>query len=272
MTKFFGTAAFYSILIITILIFIAFVVGYSGQTNSGNISPAITSTAGVAITFDDGFPDDWFAIRDLLKKYDAHVTFFVSDFASLDEDQIDKLRTLQADGHEIAFHGYQHIDATEYLKNHSISEYLDNQIIPGINLMKKQGFNPVNFAYPFGHGAQNHTLNQALHHYFLHIRGTENSWEKYPLKDITSVYYQYGSNTSLIYGVGIDDVTYGNSLNDIYDCISRAKEQDKILILYAHDPVYTNPLNYQVSNERLEKILINVSQNKLKFYTISEIN
>jgi peptidoglycan/xylan/chitin deacetylase (PgdA/CDA1 family) len=272
MRKIFGTAAFYSVLIIGILIFIIFLTGYTEQANMGTITPAPVSTAGVAITFDDAYVDDWYEIRDLLKKYDANVTFFVTDFASLDENQVNKLKLLQDDGHEIAFHGSNHIDAMEYLKNHSISEYLNNQIIPGVDLMRNQGLNPVDFSYPFGSGSQNRALTQALHQYFLHIRGTKNSDAYHSLKDVNSAYYQYGENTSLIFGVGIDDVTYGNSLKDIYDGISRAKEEDRIVIFYSHDPVPSNPGHYQLSYDRLEKILINVSENKLKFYTISEIN
>jgi PKD repeat protein len=218
--------------------------------------------AGVALTFDDNTIDQWYEIRDLLQPYNAHVTFFVSQFEGLDEDQIDKLRTLKADGHEIAFHGTNHEDAALYLNNHSIQEYIDDEIIPGISLMENAGLTPVDFAYPYG--SENDTLTAALQTYFIHIRGTQSRIDD-------PIYYEYGSNQLLIEGIGIDDQTYGNTLDDIYDGILTAKQEDKILIFYAHEPVQNVTGNYMISYDRIEKILINASEQDMKFYTVSEL-
>jgi len=221
-----------------------------------------SSHAGVAITFDDDTVDQWYAIRDILNRNNAHVTFFVSNFASLNQDQINKLKTLQADGHEIAFHGYNHIDAAEYLESHSIQEYLDNEIINGVNLMKNEGFNPVDFAYPYGN--DDPTATQALEGYFDHVRDVAYSWND-------MIYYQYGSNQFFIAGIGMDDDA-GNSMTDIYDGISRAKTEDKILIFFGHEPVASNPEGYQTSYARLENMLKYVSDNNLKTFTVSELH
>ena len=99
------------------------------------------SHAGVALTFDDKTIDQWFELRDLLQQNNTHVTFFVTLWGNdLDQDAIEKLRTLQEDGHEIAFHGYNHVNADAYLENHSIQQYLDYEIIPGIEVMNNAGF------------------------------------------------------------------------------------------------------------------------------------
>jgi peptidoglycan/xylan/chitin deacetylase (PgdA/CDA1 family) len=235
-----------------------------------NEAPPSSSHAGVALTFDDDSVDQWFAIRDRLKNYDARVTFFVSGFASLSEAQVNKLKILKADGHEIAFHGLYHTDAQDYLQTYSINEYLNYEIIPGVELMKNQGLNPVDFSYPYG--SENEALTEVLQGYFLHVRGTANSQDYLPLKEVDSIYYQYGSHQSHIYGIEIEDDSGGNSLDDIFDGILRAKEENKIVIFYAHTPVETEPQEYQLSYDRLDKILINVSENNLKFYTISELN
>jgi len=220
------------------------------------------SHAGVALTFDDNSIDQWYAIRSLLQQYNAHVTFFVNGFGNLDEEQIDKLRTLQADGHEIAFHGMNHEDAAIYLETHSIQQYLDYEIIPGVNLMKNAGLTPVDFAYPYG--SENGPLTTALQAYFSHVRGTHSS-----IND--PIFYEYGSNQLLIQGVGIDDQTYGVTMNEIYEGISTAKQEDKILIFYAHVPLQTVTGDYMISYGRLENILKNVSENNMKFYTVSEL-
>jgi len=221
------------------------------------------SHAGIALTFDDNSIDQWYEIRNLLKQYNAHVTFFVTGFQNLDEERIAKLRALQADGHEIAYHGMYHEDAAAYVKTHTIQQYLDYEIIPGVNLMKNAGLTPVDFAYPYG--SENDSLTTALQVYFVHVRGTHSQINN-------PIFYEYGSNQLLIEGVGIDDQTYGNTINEIYDGISRAKQEDTILIFYAHVPVQTVTGDYMISYDRLEKILKNVSENNMKFYTVSELS
>jgi PKD repeat protein len=219
------------------------------------------SHAGVAITFDDNSVGDWYAIRSILKNNSANATFFVSNYATLENSDVSMLRTLQADGNEIGYHGYSHLDASTYLENHTISEYMSNEIINGISLMQAGGFDPVDFALPNGHGSDNSNLTNALQQYFIHIRGTSGD----------SIYYQYGSNTPVIYAQGIDDITYGQSMDDIYNYISTAKENDEIVIFYCHDPVPSDPQDYQISYSRLQNITAFVSQNNMKFYTVSEL-
>jgi len=155
-----------------------------------------------------------------------------------------------------------HTDAAAYLENHTIQQYLDYEIIPGINLMKADGFDPVDFSYPYGSGYDNDQLTDSLEQYFIHLRNTNHG----------SVYYEYGSGTPMIHAQGIDDTSYGQSLDDIYNCISAAKAHDEIVIFYCHEPVPANPGSYQTSYDRLDKILKNVSVNNLKTFTISEIH
>jgi len=228
------------------------------------ISPRNTSHAGIALSFDDGkYIDDWYAIRLILQKYNAHATFFISNLDDVNQSDIEKLRILQAEGNEIAFHGRYHLKAEEFLQTHSVDQYMDHEIIPGIDLMKSWGFNPVNFAYPYG--SADPAANQALFGYFGHVRGIHNNnWND-------DVYYTYGSNTPFIVSMGID-FNYGNSDESIYAGILKAKVNDKILLIYGHKPVPNNPGQYETSYDRLEKILQYVSDNNMKTYTISEMD
>jgi len=133
--------------------------------------------------------------------------------------------------------------------------------------MDNKGLKPVDFAYPGG--SENDALTDALDQYFLHIRGTAYGT---PMENDNSVYYQHGSSIPLIHGVGIDE-SYGHSIDEIYDGISRAKDEEKILIFYSHTPVNTNnPGSYEITYGRLENILAFVKNNDLKFYTISELD
>ena len=220
------------------------------------------SHAGVALTFDDNSIDQWYAIRPMLQQYNARVTFFVTQYQNLDPDQVDKLRTLQADGNEIGFHGTHHEEAASYLQNHTLQEYLDYDITPGLNQMRNAGFNVVDFAYPGGSDTPEAT--SALQGYFGHIRDTYYNWDD-------TIYYEYGSNQAFIKGIGLDDLTYGNTEKQIRDGILKAKQDDTILITYAHVPVQTPSRDYEVSYNRLENILRNVTDNNMKFYTVSEL-
>ena len=128
--------------------------------------------------------------------------------------------------------------------------------------MKNEGFNPVDFAYP--NGSDDPAATQALQAYFGHIRDTHYDWDD-------AVYYEYGSDRAFIAGIGLDE-SYGHSMTEIYNGISRAKTEDRILIFYGHEPVASNPGSYQTSYDRLDKTLKYISDNNLKTFTISEIH
>jgi peptidoglycan/xylan/chitin deacetylase (PgdA/CDA1 family) len=197
----------------------------------------------------------------MLQQYNARVTFFVSEFGSLSEEEITMLRTLQADGNEIGFHGTYHTDAGSYLQTHTVQQYLNYEIIPGIAMMREAGLNPDDFAYPYG--SDTPAATEALQAYFGHIRVTDDFWDD-------KIYYTYGSNQARISGIGIDE-SYGQSIETIYTGITRAQTEDKILSLYGHRPVQTVTDPCQTSLDRLEKILKYTSDNNLKFYTVREL-
>ncbi len=53
------------------------------------------SHTGIALTFDDDSVDAWYATREILQRYNAHVTFFVSNLGGLDQSEINELKLLQ---------------------------------------------------------------------------------------------------------------------------------------------------------------------------------
>ena len=48
-------------------------------------------------------------MKELLKQYNSHVTFFITQFDSLDSGEIKMLRELEKEGHEIGSHGALHV-------------------------------------------------------------------------------------------------------------------------------------------------------------------
>src|SRR5665647_677559 len=54
--------------------------GSNSVTKTITVSTPGTSNAGIALTFDDNSVDQWYAARSIFQKYNAHATFFISNF------------------------------------------------------------------------------------------------------------------------------------------------------------------------------------------------
>lgn len=106
--------------------------------------------AGVALTFDDAHIDQWHEQRALLAAYGARVTFFVTRFHRLSTRRLDMLRDLRADGHAIESHGLNHLHAPDYVEEYGLHAYIDDEVLPSLIVMRREGFTPTTFAYPFG--------------------------------------------------------------------------------------------------------------------------
>ncbi len=221
---------------------------------------------GVVITFDDRYIDEWYSLRPLLNTYNAKVTFFVTYFDSLNEDQIKKLEILKNDGHEIAFHGLRHLNAVNFVKDNSVEKYLEVEILPGINIMKNKEFYPISFSYPFG--AHTSRIDNALLTSFKHLRATAYTNETKRIIDLNQVYYKC-NNGKIIYGVGIDN-NYKNDIEEIYKGLKRALEKKEVIILYAHK-ISNESGDYTTPIDKLEAILKYASENGLKFYRVSDL-
>jgi len=108
------------------------------------------TTTPLYLCLDDSSIDDWYENRDLFNRYGVRVTFYITRFTMLSEDQVEKLHSLKFDGHSIQFHSTFHERAAEYLETHTIDEYIENEVFIGLDAMRAAGFNPVSFAYPGG--------------------------------------------------------------------------------------------------------------------------
>ena len=99
----------------------------------------------IVLTFDDRYIDDWYAADSIFSFYNWRATFCVTDYGKVSEEEKQKLLELQSNGHEIAHHGYKHFNATEYLSNHTMEEYIQNEISPSLDLMTNDGLNINSF-------------------------------------------------------------------------------------------------------------------------------
>ena len=223
-----------------------------------------TYEAGLVLSFDDAYVNEWFDADKVLKKYSYKATFCVSKIDSLDETEIKKLLKLQSEGNEIAGHGYHHYNAVKFVQKYGIEEYVKQEIEPMIESMKKHSLNVTSFAYPYGERSE--LLDKALSDKFKIIRGRAfcgNAPEKEGC---------YFNNSKYVYAFDIDNNHLHFSVTYLLELLDYAKKNNKILVLCSHKPVKKVTKNYQTKIETLAFVCKYVKQNNMKFYTLSDLN
>jgi len=274
----------FSLVITAVLIFSLFIVDNYRDGLRNNALQSING-GGAIITFDDRSILDWYEVDQVLDKYNWKATFFISHFHSLDFQDKQRLKTLQSKGHEIASHGNKHINATKFISTNSIDEYIDVEILPSINEMKKEGFLVSSFAYPYGarstsvelfhkitckiktvlFGHKINALDRKLLSNFAIIRGTTYG-KKYP-----SLHNNFANGSRVVFGLGIDE-SYGNDIDYLYKVLRHAKENNKIAIFYSHRVSKDiNPSVYTSTYKTLEGITKYIVKNNMHFMTMKDL-
>lgn len=224
--------------------------------------------AGISLTFDDTTISSWFNLRNMFSKYNAKATFFVSHFFSLDNIQINQLKALEADGSEIGCHTYNHKGVTQDFNNDvtRITEYIEEQIKTPYDQMISAGFTPTSFAYPYG---EHHpAFDEAVRAYFPYIRLTFDDFQN-DLSTQASIYHSKKSKYSLLSGAGIDK-DFNNSTDEILKALVKARKHGEIITFYAHDVINDPNKQYNITPQKLEKVIENAQNLGLKFYTHKE--
>jgi hypothetical protein len=122
----------------------------------------------LALAFDDASLDAWTAMRPTFMHYGARVTFFISEYTFTNDREKAELHQLAADGHDIEYHSVRHRNAENYANEHGVDAYINDDILPGLEAMRADGYDPHIFAYPFG--ARTTATDDALRPYFRHVR------------------------------------------------------------------------------------------------------
>ena len=219
--------------------------------------------SGVVLTFDDDFVDEWYAVNTILQPYDWKATFFITRFNQLSVAKIQKLKELKIDGHEIAAHGLNHINAATFISSNGTNAYLNQEIYPMVALMNASDLSTTAFAYPYG--SRNTTTDELLLNEFQMIRGTTYSNSN---PSSQNCYYNFNR---LVLGLGIDNNYPHFSIPYFLSLLEYAKNNHKIVIFYAHKPVLNYQNNYETEYQTLIEICNYVKNSNMKFYTMSEL-
>lgn len=220
--------------------------------------------AGVILSFDDAYVDEWYEADQALKKYGWKATFNVCRIDSIGAPQIKKLLELQKEGHEIAAHGYHHYNAVKFVNKNGIDAYMKQEIDPMIVSMKRLGFNVTTFAYPYGERSE--ALDKALSKDYKIIRGRAFGGEAPEKQD------SYFNNSKIVFAFDIDNSHIHFSIPYVLELLDYAKKNNKILLLCGHRPVKNVTENYQTKIETLEFICNYIKNNNLKFYKTSDLD
>ncbi|MEJ7644995.1 MAG: polysaccharide deacetylase family protein [Chryseolinea sp.] len=223
---------------------------------------------GICISFDDRSIKEWYDIKELLKRYNSHVTFFITQFDSLEPGEIRMLKELQTEGHEIGSHGALHAISEYYIKEKTYNEYIENEIDANISSMKKSGFNPKSFAYPYG--AKYWFTDMILLRKFKIVRGIEPINDEKDLTLIDNIYYTFNGDQTLS-SIGIDK-NNGLTKGMIDKAIKRAFDNKEVLMLYGHSPIArTDNGAYNFDIYILEYILSEAQKNNLEFMRYEDL-
>lgn len=218
------------------------------------------------ISFDDKYIREWYAHRELFKRYQVKATFFITMPQQLSNVEIEMLQELTKDGHEIASHGYQHENSSNYIKEHGKAAYVANEIIPAIQSMRSIGFTPSTFAYPYG--ARSLAIDQELTKYFHLLRG--DSWKVAGkgIDELDKIFYQY-NGSRLVHGLGIDSNS-NVTLQDLESGFRRAAQNKEAILIYAHN-ISDEANGYSISPQTLESVFQLAKKYKLNSYTFREL-
>jgi peptidoglycan/xylan/chitin deacetylase (PgdA/CDA1 family) len=161
------------------------------KLNSSKNTPYL-SKPGISFSFDDSFRvKHWYKYgKELFGYYDVKATFNINAFHHFEgqrehsQEEIDMLLDLQANGHEIAHHGYKHQSAKGYSDAKGLSSWLEDEINPLFTWMENQSHSktkekfkkPVTYAYPYSHYNEDN-IKELVPKYFKIVRGhlTENN-------------------------------------------------------------------------------------------------
>ncbi len=220
--------------------------------------------AGVVISFDDVYVKEWFEADKVLKHYFWKATFCVCKINTLDTTELKDLHKLENEGHEIAGHGLHHYNAVKFLEKYGIKSYLEQEIDPMLDLMKKDSFKITSFAYP--DGERTTKLDSALLDRFKIIRGRAFGDEKPTMQDC------FFNKKRIVFGFDIDNNHVNFSVPYLLKLLDYAKKNNEILILCSHKVVKNVTANYQTKLETLELICNYMKRHNMKYYTLSDLN
>ena len=244
----------------------------TGEGDTSAETAAAIDQPGVVLTFDDTHVDEWVAAIPLFAKYDARATFFVTQFDTLSDQQIEGLRTLKRAGHAIGCHGLRHRKAAEYVREHGATKYLADEIEPALALMAAAGFVPTSFAYPMSNRSDD--SDAALLQHFRHLRGGAFAAEGQRLVQLDALFTPLDdvATRGCLLGRSLDQAGEEGRehvIDEVKEALQRAKERGECVVFYSYC-IGSQPRNH-ITPTALESLLACAHGLGVRFYTYDDL-
>jgi peptidoglycan/xylan/chitin deacetylase (PgdA/CDA1 family) len=215
------------------------------ETESGPPAAFPEKSAGLLLSFDDNFTETWEKYFDLLDRYGARVTFFITGeydpFCASAEER----------GHEIGYHTRRHLNLLKV----SLQVFFE-ETIDAAESLRRHGLRLRSFAYPYGYSEP--WMDEALGKYFSALRGFGTAMRIYNTDTIKA---------GLIVSKSIDNIRYKSDMefeSDIADMLGAIKSGGGILPLTTH--TIAADADWGIKAERLEYLLKTAAELGLQFY------
>ncbi len=236
------------------------------------LKPKAMEKGGIVLTFDDRNFDDWLAVLPLFDKYGVKATFFIS--GDIDAKAVAAARQLVAKGHAIGSHGVHHLKAVEYGQEHSLEDYVKNEIQPQMDKWKTAGITLSSFGYP--NSRSDAKTDAALLKVFRHLRTGASQKEGVQIRnmDIFFTAPDQMSSRGCLAGKGIDHMPDrpDRSFEQVDGALERAAEKNEILTLYAHAISETGKGKGNfITPAALEHLFQKARALKLPFFTYDQL-
>lgn len=237
-----------------------------GQDFEITDAPLATANGpGIALSFDDSFAEEWYDVSLLLDTYGAVATFFFVRFDQLDEDELDKLRDMANRGHEIGCHSYRHEPSGKYERQHSAQAWIDDDILPAIDAMWAEGFQPLSFAFP--HGEYTDATGEAALEHFQHIRGSHFIGPVPSVKSQNKVFIPAEELPRRPFSCSFAiDKRYGITEQRLTGALERAIKNNEVLSMYGHRPLVDPHEGLETSYALLEHVMEFAQDHSMTFY------
>ena len=216
-------------------------------TESNLIWRPVRKKAGLLLSMDDKYIENWEYFFELLDKYSARMTFFIQgEFTSFSNRAINR-------GHDVGYHSLNHLDLREMSR-----EELINEVIKPLDNFKNQGVPLFSFAFPYGFS--NARIREILSESFMILRGYGTTFRIYSENDIRSGYII----SKAIDNIVIPNETDYNRLIILMLRTLKFLDDDWVLPLTTHDISDSAP--WGITPKRLEFLLKTAVDLNLLFY------
>ncbi|MEH7130440.1 polysaccharide deacetylase family protein [Neobacillus drentensis] len=243
---------------------------------------------GISFSFDDSFRvSQWYKYgKELFGYFDVKATFNINAFHHFEgqrehsQEEIDMLLELQANGHEIAHHGYSHLNAKTYSIEKGLSRWVEDEIKPLFTWMKNQSHSktkekfkkPVTYAFPYTEYNEGN-ITELVPKYFKAVRGhlSENTLIPFNCTGLVpSIIIDSKFLTDIKYIKRIMKLTKKSGNNLIFMCHSLIPEEINWKDFGWGEESFAAG-EWRISPKVIKEIIHEAKKLDLEFYTTAEI-